>query len=187
MSRRAEITAQTRRNLIDAFWGLYRERGLEKITAKDIAAKAGYNRGTFYEYFRDVYDVLEQVENSLIPTLDQIPPVSTPTGSAGMPLGLFYELYERNKKYYSALLGARGDPAFAGRLKESLKPMMMQMFAQRPGVDPVELEYVLEYTLSAMIGIMSFWSRQTGGLSSAELHGLIDRLMTQGVTRQLPM
>lgn len=46
----------------------------EKITVKDITNKAGYNRGTFYEYFTDVYDVLNYIEDSLIPTLEELPP-----------------------------------------------------------------------------------------------------------------
>jgi AcrR family transcriptional regulator len=61
MNRQPEITAQTRQNLIDAFWSLYCEKRIEKITVKEITIKAGYNRGTFYEYFVDVYDVFETI------------------------------------------------------------------------------------------------------------------------------
>jgi len=187
MGKRTEITAQTKQNIIDAFWSLYCEKRIEKITVKDITNKAGYNRGTFYEYFTDVYDVLEHIENSLIPALDQLPPVSIPAGTLGMPLELFFELYEQNKKYYSVLLGENGDPAFAGKLKNSIKPTIMQVFADKPDVDLKELDYILEYTLSAMIGIMSYWFKQTDALANDKLHELINRLMEQGVMKQLPL
>lgn len=186
MSKRVEITAQTKQNIIDAFWSLYCEKGIEKITVKDIANKAGYNRGTFYEYFSDVYDVLEDVENSLIPTLDELPPVSIPTGTLGMPLDSFFELYKQNNKYYSVLLGENGDPAFASKLKNSIKPTIMQIFSDNPNVDQKEMDYILEYTLSAMIGIMSYWFKQTDVLANDKLHELINRLMEQGVMKQLP-
>ncbi|MBU3114416.1 hypothetical protein [Clostridium lacusfryxellense] len=42
-----------------------------------------------------------------------------PTGNLGMPLDVFFELYEQNNKYYSVLLGENGDPAFASKLKNS--------------------------------------------------------------------
>ena len=54
MNKRIEITAQTKQNLIDAFWSLYTEKRIEDITVKDITHKAGYNRGTVYEYFPSV-------------------------------------------------------------------------------------------------------------------------------------
>ena len=50
MRKREEITAQTKQNIIDAFWALYCEKRIEKITVRDITNKAGYNRGTFYEF-----------------------------------------------------------------------------------------------------------------------------------------
>jgi len=186
MKKKPEITAQTRENLIDAFWGLYCEKRIEKITIKEITQKAGYNRGTFYEYFTDVYDVLESIENSLIPTIDELPPFSTPTGTLGMPLDMFLKLYEQNSKYYSVLLGDNGDPAFASKLKNSIKPAIMQMFIGKTDIEIKEVDYILEYTLSAMIGIMSYWLKQKNPISNDDLFDLIHRLMDKGVMKQLP-
>lgn len=189
MNKRMEITAQTRQNIIDAFWSLYCEKRIEKITVKEIASKAGYNRGTFYEYFTDVYNVLEQIENSLIPSLDELPPLATPTGTIGMRLDMFLKLYEDNSKYYSVLLGDKGDPAFASKLKNSIKPTIKQVFTDKPNADLEELDYILEYTLSAMIGVMSYWyrKRQADTLSSDKLLDLVYRLMEYGVMKQLPL
>jgi len=185
MNKRFEITAQTKQNLIDAFWSLYTEKRIEDITVKDITHKAGYNRGTFYKYFTSVYDVLEHIENSLIPSLDQLPPVSTPSGSLGMPMDAFFALFNKNRQYYAVLLGESGDPAFASKLKNSIKPTIMRIFINEPTVARMELDYILEYTLSAMIGIMSYWFNQTDPIPNEKLHELIHRLMEQGVMRQL--
>lgn len=186
MRKREEITTQTRQNIVDAFWALYCEKRIEKIKVRDITDKAGYNRGTFYEYFTDVYDVLEHIENSLIPALDQLPPVLTPMGSLGMPLDMFLNMYNQNSKYYSVLLGDKGDPAFASKLKNSIKPTIMKVFEDRPGVNIRELDYIMEYTLSAMIGVMSFWFTQPEAPTRDKLFDLIYRLMEDGVIKQLP-
>lgn len=185
LSKRVEITAQTKQNIVDAFWELYCEKSIEKITVKEITNKAGYNRGTFYEYFTDVYNVLEYIEDSLIPSLNELPPISVSTGTLGRPLEGFFELYEQNNKYYSVLLGDGGDPAFAGKLKNAIKPTIMAVFDDKPNIDKKELDYILEYTLSAMIGIMSYWFRQTDSLSRDKLYKLVNRLMEQGVMKQL--
>lgn len=67
MKNNKEIISNTKQDLIDAFWYFYCNKRIEKITIKEITLKAGYNRSTFYEYFIDIYDVLEQIESSLIP------------------------------------------------------------------------------------------------------------------------
>lgn len=185
MKKQPEIAAQTKKNLIDAFWSLYCEKRIEKITVKEITQKAGYNRGTFYEYFSDVYDVLEQIEESLIPSLDELPPVSMPKVNMGMPLDMFLTLYEQNSKYYSVLLGDNGDPAFASKLKNSTKPVIQLAFADIHDVDPVELDFILEYVLSAMIGIMSYWFRQDKVLPAENLIALMYDLMENGVMKRL--
>ena len=160
MNKRTEITSQTKQNLIDAFWTLYCEMRIEKITVKDITNRAGYNRGTFYEYFKDAYDVLEYIESSLIPTIHELPPISIGSGMHGMPMNTFFELYEKNNKYFSVLLGDNGDPAFASKLKNSIKPLIIKELTNESDFVNKELDYILEYTLSAMIGIMSYWFRQ---------------------------
>ena len=52
---------------------------------------------------------------------------------------------------------------------------------------PISTPAILEYTLSAMIGIMSYWFKQSEPLSDKKLHELIYRLMEQGVIKQLPL
>lgn len=58
---------RTRQNIKEAFWRLYKKDRIEKITIADICSVAGYNRSTFYHYFRDIHDVLDAVERELIP------------------------------------------------------------------------------------------------------------------------
>jgi AcrR family transcriptional regulator len=185
MNKQPEITAQTRQNLIDAFWSLYCENKIEKISVKEITLKAGYNRGTFYEYFIDVYDVLEQIENSLIPTTSEFPPVTAPTGTIDMPLHMFIKLYEQNSKYYTVLLGEKGDPSFAGKLKLAVKPVIKNILMKMPCPNHIEIDYILEYMLSSMIGIMSYWFQQNKSLPAERVIALMYELMDNGVMKKL--
>jgi len=130
-------------------------------------------------------DVLEHIEDSLIPSLDELPSITIGSNMRGMPMNTFLELYEKNSKYYTVLLGDGGDPAFASKLKKAIKPIIIQEFANKPTVNQQELDYVVQYTLSARIGMMSYWYRQTDQLTSDQLHELIKKLTEQGVTRQL--
>lgn len=178
MKKQPAITEQTKQNLMDAFWSFYARKKIEQITVKEITEKAGYNRGTFYEYFSDVYDVLEQIESELIPMIDELPPLQFPAvGQNALPLDLFIKLFERNRKYYSVLLGENGDPAFAGRLKRAVKPLIREAFVDKR-IDPIEADYALEIMLSAMIGILGYWFEQNQNLPAEQLISLVYDFMS---------
>jgi AcrR family transcriptional regulator len=48
---------------------LMAEKDLNKISISDIVKRAGINRGTFYAHYRDVQNVLAEIENELIDEL----------------------------------------------------------------------------------------------------------------------
>ena len=186
MAKYKEISAQTRQNLMDAFWALYCEQRIEKITVREITAKAGYNRGTFYEYFVDVYDVLHQIEEALLPELEDMPPLLPSVGDAPLPIDSFIKLYARSSKYYTVLLGDNGDPAFAGKMKNGIKAKLL---AHLDANEPcgIEIDYALEYMLSAMIGILTYWFQNGENVPKEDLVKLMYRLMTSDGMQQLAM
>lgn len=154
MNKQPEITMQTRKNLIDAFWQIYCEKRIEKITIKDITTKAGYNRGTFYDYFTDIYDVLEQIEASILPDLGKHKVIMMDT-NAQLPLKHLIEVYSRNKKYFVVLLGKNGDPAFHEKLKNVYKALLRPRL-QSLSSDDFILECTLESAVCAFIGVMTY-------------------------------
>jgi len=186
MKKQPELTAQTKENLIQAFWQIYCARGLEKTTVKEITAKAGYNRGTFYEYFTDVHDVLEQIENSLLPGPQDLPPLSLNNNSAVPPsIDMFIKMYEKNRKYYTVLLGDGGDSSFQSKIKNNMKAIVKKILMARGVPDDYELDFTLEYMLSAMIGVLSYWFRLEVTPPKDKLLELMYDLMNHGVRHKL--
>jgi AcrR family transcriptional regulator len=131
MNRQSKTTERTRQNLVDAFWSFYSKKRIEKITVREITNLAGYNRGTFYEYFRDVYDVLEYVEEQSLPTIEELPPLLDANEITPGFLSSFMDLIARRFKYYDVLLGDNGDPAFQRKLKNSLKSSLIQALSKK--------------------------------------------------------
>jgi AcrR family transcriptional regulator len=52
---------RTRQMLEQAFIDLLREKSFQSISVQDVTARAGLNRGTFYDHFVDKYDFLEYI------------------------------------------------------------------------------------------------------------------------------
>ena len=109
--------------------------------------------------------------------MNDLPPISNPTSENGvLQLDLFMKLYEKNNAYYAILLGENGDPAFASRLKQAVKPMIGETFLLH-NVAPLEVNYISEFILSAMIGIMGYWFRENRSLPADRLIALVYDLM----------
>jgi Transcriptional regulator C-terminal region len=186
MKKQPELTAQTKENLTDAFWQIYCTKRVEKITVKEITARAGYNRSTFYEYFIDVYDILEQIENSLLPGQMDLPPLSLPDiSTTSLPVDMFIKMYEKNRKYYIVLLGDNGDSSFQSKIKRSVKEMLKKNLLAHGIVDNYELDFTLEFMLSAMIGVLSYWFKLDTIPPRDKLIKLMYELMDNGVIHKL--
>lgn len=179
-----EVAAATRQNIMDAFWALYCEKRIEKITVKEIMEKAGYNRGTFYKYFSDPYDVLDQIENSLLPELSEMPPLVMENNFDVLPIDSFVKLYSNSSKYYTVLLGNHGDPSFAGKIKSGIKAKIVEQLGAEIKDIP-EIDYTLEYMLSAMIGILTYWFLNEENMEKEKLIRLMYTLMNSDGIRIL--
>lgn len=177
MKKQPEITAQTKQNLIDAFWSIYCEKRIDKITIKEITVKAGYNRGTFYEYFLDVYDVLEQIENALLPDPQTMPPINL-QDSSPFSVDEFFKRYEEHSKYLTVLLGDKGDPSFQRKMKNSVKPKLKAALIAKGAKDDFRLDYMLEYNISALYGVLSYWFSQQEKPSAEDFLALVYELST---------
>lgn len=176
---------KTKQDVMDAFWTLYLDHRIEKITVKAIVEKAGYHRSTFYAYFNDVYDVLEQIEASLIPTLDELAPLTAIQDSPFLPLHPLFIMYEKHEAYYTHLLSEKGDPAFASKLKNTIKPVLKTALHHQK-LPEQELDFILEYLLSAMIGVLQYWMIQKQPLSHEQLSTLLISLTQKGIFSLIP-
>ena len=115
MRKQPQVTEQTRANLRQAFWELYRERPIEKISVREITDRAGYNRATFYLYYHDVYELLEEIEGQVLGVIDHLVNKRLLQGDRldfSQHMSLILRLAEKSRDYTRVLLGDHGDPAF---------------------------------------------------------------------------
>lgn len=61
---------KTKRAIYTAFAELLTEKDMDDITVTDIASRAIINRKTFYNNYRGVYELVDELENEVIRTFD---------------------------------------------------------------------------------------------------------------------
>lgn len=179
MTKHLETTALTRENLMQAFWILYCQKKVETISIQEITKKAGYHRSTFYEYFVDIYDLLNQLEESLLAYIKE-----EVVNSLGMLqkddfVREMANLYETQGQYLSVLLGENGDPHFVKKMKAVMRPALFETLGlpESNGYSA----YIFEFGFSAILSTITYWYQNHKNLASQELIILIRSMLINGI------
>nr|WP_154985779.1 TetR/AcrR family transcriptional regulator [Paenibacillus xylanexedens] len=178
MHKQPEITDKTRQTFVNVFCDLYSRKPIEKISIQEIANQSGYNRSTFYQYFTDIYDLLDWVEERILNSINE--------EMAGREFSThtFQDALQclenaEDIAILKALLGDFGSVHFVERLKREIP--FERLIVDFPSDDALA-PYIIEFYISTLISMFRLWIRNGKDLSSEELVGLIDSLFTKGIT-----
>ena len=152
------IKEMTRKNFTEAFWLLYEKKDIKKISVNEICQLAGYHRNSFYRYFSDVYDVLEQIEDHVI---DDI----LLNTDSGLVLGDPYEtadrylkIWKENERYLRVFADERRSSSFQAKMTARLKEEHMRLFLYS---EDAELDdYIWEYNMTGAVAAMLYYFRK---------------------------
>ena len=166
-----EISEQTRQNFIDAFWQLYEKKDINKIKVQEICDIAGYHRNTFYHYFTDVYDVLNQIEDRIINELIENSDVGMIFYENGVAAKKFADVYEKNKKYLKLLAYDEKGSRFPAKMNRALKTINERIvyFSDNKR----ENDYIHEYKLAGSIAAIMFYFREGKELSLEDVLNIV--------------
>ena len=162
---------RTRAALRDALAGEIVATGdLGQVTVTAVSDRAGVTRRTFYSHYRDIPDLVCQIEDETVEGLrplvlrlanthlDELERTIRSFGAC--PGGVDLLAYcEERRSYLAPLLGDGGDPAFAERLKrlvrEVVEPRALEGFC--PGTYAGLFDYYLTFVISAEVGVLVRW------------------------------
>ena len=158
MKRQPQVTEQTRTHLMQAFWELYLEKPIDKITIREITDRAGYNRATFYLHYRDVYDLFEQFEEGILAQIRQLVNdrlLLEETLDFSNHMGFIVQLAERFYDFMPRLLSS--DPSFAARLKGIITPLLDRFIIAGEGLTADERDVLREFYASGLLSAITAW------------------------------
>ena len=182
MNKQPEVTMKTRQKFVDVFCALYTEKPIEKISVQQITNLAGYNRSTFYQYFSDIYELRDYVENDVLTFISE--EFSAGDGDVydeQTVLEGAMRLFDEKGTYLNALLGDYGSIRFQSRLKER----MMSASGLKDKFSGSELfPYLLEFHISTLLSLFRLWQKRGRDLPAQELFDMIYRLYS-GAQRYL--
>ncbi|BDH60006.1 TetR family transcriptional regulator [Lysinibacillus sp. PLM2] len=162
-----EMTQRTKKEIQTGFIELVIEVGFQNVTVKNIAERVKINRGTFYLHFLDKYDVMEQIQKNLIEDLQNKISIITPHDAFTYikqqkiypPFIAVYEFVYDNAVTLKAILGDKGDPSFAKKVKQVLDNILIARLSNFfPILEDEEFQkYFSAFLTSAILGLFQEW------------------------------
>ncbi|MCI2062417.1 MAG: TetR/AcrR family transcriptional regulator [Eubacteriaceae bacterium] len=167
----------------NAFLDLYSERPIEKISVKLLTRTAGVNRGTFYDYYTDIYDLLDQIESEFISNVTAMIEVIVSwllSGDSSRVSDCYADFFEENRRMLFIFFKTRP----SRRLQNTMKSYAQTNVCKFLGVDRSHLsreqQYTLEYIAGGQLSIVSHWFAQNNDLDFDSFADLIRRINTTG-------
>ena len=182
VNRKSDLRVmKTKRAIHTAFAELLTEKNMDDITVTDIASRAMINRKTFYNNYRGVYELVDELENEVIRTFE--------TAMQGIdfiehPYAVFVKLTEiinSDMDFYGALLRSSRNAGLAHKIRLTLQQKAQDMFASRIELPPERLAVMMNYAISGMVAVYQSWFNSERRQSIEEVSDIVSRMCLAGL------
>lgn len=152
---------KTRRLLRQCLTALLKEKKIQDITVRELSDMADINRGTFYLHYKDVFDLLEQIESGLLEELEDVLNRYHAQDLLSKPSLVFAEVYslvKDNSDIVGILIGDNGDLNFVNRLNDIVREKCLKDWMElfRPKESGIFDAYYA-FIVAGCIGIVKWW------------------------------
>ena len=175
---------RTKKLLTQALTQLLQQKQVNEITVKELTDLADMNRGTFYLYYKDIYDMLEKIQDEMFEKLDGIFELREDEEVTEQTKPILLDLFrfiEENQEMCRVLLSPNGDMSFLHRLNEVLREKCLQIYI---GMEPVANEEDFDYRYSFVVygcaGIIRAWVGRNCREKPEQMAELASRMILSG-------
>lgn len=176
-------TDYTKQQLQNSLIETIEEKSFERITVKDIVDRIHVNRSTFYRYYDDKYQLIEDIEDKLIDINfgsqpDRISDIKQfDTIFTDNAINSALKSIQDNFKEYHALLGDNGDRYFETKL---VKKFIERYNSLVSGTTDLRLELTRVAHISMVMGILKYWLKNSDRISLDEIDNVVKKLSKEG-------
>lgn len=163
---------KTRRQLKKGLAALMKEKSVNQITVKELVEEVDINRSTFYLHFKDIQDLLREIEENLeaqIKRAIEEHPIVSGNENAFYFIEDMFRVLDEEREISKALIGPNGDMGFIHRIeriiKENSRGTLEKMF---PGKKE-DLKYFYAFCLSGCLGLVKVWLNEGEEKSPEEM------------------
>lgn len=167
--------------IYNAFIDLLEEKGFDTITVKDVTTRARINRGTFYTYYLDKYDLMEKCELDFIKGLSDLGTSNVSTEDVTPQLLIcIFEYIKENKRLANLLLNGSGTISFQNKLKQFMEKRLFTHDILNPEKFLVPTDMLNAYISAANVGLIQQWLKSNLEKSPEEMAEILRIIIVNG-------
>lgn len=177
----------TEHNFITAFWSLYENKPIEKISVNQLCQTAGYNRSTFYNHFSDIYDLQSRAVDNVLPSAKEIPLARDnylPFIQEDSLKAFLLSFFAKKNRYIELLFKRHDEYLLRQRFKKNIFTIIKGK-VKGQATDLVKIEVILEYQISAVLGVISYWYQYEEPSRIQDLVDIVFKISSNGVLKIL--
>ena len=186
---------RTKKLLTHGLIQLMKEKQVQDITVRELADLVDVNRGTFYLYYRDIFDMLDSIEQELFDQVNQLiaahkdGSITTAISKSNTALEFavlkeLFHLVEENKELCQVLLGQNGDMKFLKKLSDVVQEAFRREWLMMKK-DEVTFDYSYAFGALGFVGLLRTWLERDCVEKADDMAVLSDRMIRLGLTSSL--
>ncbi len=185
MDRRVKYTKKV---IKDTFLSLLEKKDISSISVKELCDIADVNRGTFYRYYEDIYDLLKKIEEEFI---EEIRESNSMVHMSNHSIYTFtkeiLDIFENNKKLVRVLFNADSNIYFLDDVLEVAYEKCIGNWESNIDSDDYnELENSVVFIFNGALGVINYWVKNDFNISSDLLAKYIEKYCLGGVSKFIP-
>ncbi|PJI07167.1 MULTISPECIES: TetR/AcrR family transcriptional regulator [Clostridium] len=149
---------KTKSALLKCLTKLMSQKKLNDITVKELTELADVNRSTFYLYYKDIFDMVEQIETEMFDEFIKIFQSLNKENDRYANFLSFYtyifEYVQSNAEICKILLGHDGDYAFIQKFKDAI---MQTKPPFNGAISEIKIHFLRPFIISGFIGVVQQW------------------------------
>ncbi len=177
---------KTEEQLIRGLTKLMKTKSIREITVRELADEVDINRSTFYLHYKDVFDMVEKIENRLasdiINTLEELNKTHITQNQLLDFLSDTFETIYENYELCSVLLSKNGDVSFQRKLKGLIdsKTIAIVRSALPESTSEDEVRITAGFIIAGILGIIETWLQDISLGSAEQMAETAFRLVENG-------
>ena len=181
---------KTKKAIRQAVVSLLGQQELATITVTEIAARAEVNRKTFYNYYENIYQVLDEIENEIVRAFEGVIATFSLKKEGLNPLPLFESwatVMQGEFKFYSQLLQSNKVElqSLLTKISQMLKDKLKGSVPKDLFEDDMTLDVTVNFTIAGMMEVFQSWVKNPQRVSLVELSQTMSRLTFSGINSLL--
>ena len=178
---------RTKAQLCAALNQLLAEKPPEEITVTELTRLADVNRGTFYSHYKDVPDMVEQMEAELFAEFAQLMDAYS-AKELRQGLGpILEDVFSYIQRSFGPvpIHALKADPAFLARVKGLLREKVTREWnGLYSFTDTEQREFYLTFLVGGVVGLIQLWMEGGRTESPQKMAALTESLILHGIQPQ---